>query len=257
LIDLVPDRSQPSPPVAAAPQPMVFQRDIYARVLDLLPKPPGRVLDVGAGQGYLCRLLCDRGVTVEGCDYSADDFRCPDVPFHAGDLMRGLPVPDASFDCAVSVEVIEHVPDHAKLVSELLRVVRPGGTVIITTPNLCDLASRRDFFLSGYNSAQPLPLDPAHPAPHLLHTNPIALPHLIYWIERAGGTVEQVATNRYRLGAWPLYLALYPLLWLALRRRLLRRRHAALRALHQRHLDFMLCRAALLGRIAIVVATKR
>ena len=61
-----------------------------------------------------------------------DDY--PGPTFVAGDVCA-LPFPDSSFDAAVCFEVIEHVADPAALVRELARVLRPGGTLAISTPN--------------------------------------------------------------------------------------------------------------------------
>ena len=66
----------------AAPKGITFQPDIYPKVLSLLPPPPARILDVGAGEGYFCQLLKERGYQVEACDYLAENFKLAGVPFH-------------------------------------------------------------------------------------------------------------------------------------------------------------------------------
>lgn len=238
------------------PRPITFQTDIYDKVLALLRERPGdRVLDLGAGEGFLCRILKDEGMAVEACDFLAESFRCPDIPFTKADLNHPLPYPDEAFDCVVSVEVIEHIENHFTFVRELLRVTRPGGRVILTTPNTCSLSSRWHGFLYGTNDCAPLPLDPRQIDYYLQHINPIGLPQLLFHLERFGAVLERLTTNRLRHSSLFL-LPLYPLLALALRRKLLRSRHRALRDLHRRHLRWMLCPANLLGRITIAVAVK-
>ena len=93
----------------------------------------GRVLDVGAGQAPWRELLSEAeyvGLDVE----SADTFgmqRQPDVVYYDGGTM---PFADASFDHVMCSEVLEHVPDSAAFMAEVARVLRPGGSLILTVP---------------------------------------------------------------------------------------------------------------------------
>lgn len=242
---------------AMRPQPITFQPDIYAKVLSLLTVAGGRrLLDVGAGEGYFCDLARAQGFDVEACDAQPRLFRAADVRFHAADLNEAVPLPDESFDCVVAIEVIEHVENHARFLKELLRVVRLGGTVIITTPNVVSLPSRWHFFWYGYNDAARTPLDPFQPDYFMQHINPISLPELLFHLERFGGQLVELHTNRLRRSARWLVPPLYPLLALALRRKLLRRRYADRLALHRRHLKWMLHPANLMGRITIALARR-
>ncbi len=244
-------------PAGDGPRAITFQPDIYPRVLSLLPADKSlRILDVGAGEGYFCKLAVEDGRTIEACDYSAEQFRMPHVPFHRADLSEGVPLSDASYDVVVAIEVIEHMEDHFRFVRELMRLAKPGGTVIITTPNVASLSSRMHFFLYGYNDCAPRPLDPFKPDQHNQHINPIALPQMLYLVERYGGDVANVATNRIRRGSY-LPMLTWPLLSFALKRKLLKPRHAKMHDLYRRHIRWMLTRDALMGRITIVVATKR
>lgn len=238
------------------PRAITFQPDIYPKVLSLLPADRSlRILDVGAGEGYFCKLAVEDGRAIEACDYSPEQFRMPGVPFHRADLSRGLPLPDNSFDVVVSIEVLEHMEDHFLSIRELLRVLRPGGTLIVTTPNVVSLASRLHFLLHGYNDCAPRPLDPYRPDQHNQHINPIALPQIAYLIERYGGRVTRLATNRVRRGSIVPMLA-WPLLALGLRRKLLKAKYGPMLPVYRRHIRWMLSRDALMGRIMIVVAEK-
>lgn len=101
--------------------------------------PGERVLDVGCGPGFYCAELLEEvgpSGTVVGIDGSAAMLalaarRCGDrVALHEGDA-TSLPVEDASFDAALSVQVQEYVPDIATSLGELHRVLRPGGRVLV------------------------------------------------------------------------------------------------------------------------------
>jgi SAM-dependent methyltransferase len=103
----------------------------------LAPSSGLRWLDVGCGNGAFTELIVTRcgPAQVEGIDPSEEQLafareRFPGAPvaFRIGDAME-LPYPDAAFDAAVMALVIFFVPDPAKGVAEMARVVRPGGSV--------------------------------------------------------------------------------------------------------------------------------
>ena len=94
----------------------------------------GRFLDVGAGQAPW-RELFDQNVTWIGLDVETSWHfgmsSTPDVVYYDG---ISMPFDDGSFDCVLCVEVLEHVPNAEAFVSELLRVLRRGGSLVLTIP---------------------------------------------------------------------------------------------------------------------------
>ena len=97
------------------------------------------LLEVGAGEGYGSALLAERVPTVVALDYDGLAVahlvqRYPGLAAIRANL-AALPVADASIDTVVSLQVIEHVWDHAQFVAECARVLRPGGLLMLSTPN--------------------------------------------------------------------------------------------------------------------------
>jgi SAM-dependent methyltransferase len=238
------------------PAGITFQPDIYPKVMSLLPKSPARILDAGAGHGRFCRLAADAGHRVEACDYDPALFQVAGVPFHQAELNDRIPIADDTFDCVVSIEVLEHLENHARFIREVVRVTKPGGTIILTTPNVLSIQSRWHYFLYGYTDCAPLPLDPSREDYYMQHIGPISVPELLFHLERNGARMTELTTNRIRRGSVVPMALLYPLYALALRGKLLRKKHAALHDLYRRHIRWVLHPANLMGRITIAVATK-
>ncbi len=97
-----------------------------------------RVLDAGCGEGYGTRMLARHGATL-ALDY--DVWTIEHLGTVHGDLaaVRGnlvaLPVLTAAFDVVVSLQTIEHLWDQERFVAECARVLRPGGLLVVSTPN--------------------------------------------------------------------------------------------------------------------------
>ena len=112
---------------------------IYATVLGALDKiDSGVVLDFGAGQGRFAKLLakrqtCSRVDAVDLCDY--EDRAADGIHWIHCDLNGPIPIPDATYDVIAAVEVIEHLENVRAVAREWFRLLRPGGTLVFSTPN--------------------------------------------------------------------------------------------------------------------------
>jgi len=99
-----------------------------------------RVVDIGCGNGALCRELASRGYEVVGCEPSADGVRfarssASELVFHQiGVDDDPSQVGNESFDVAIATEVIEHLVRPRNLLRFAKELLRPGGHLIISTP---------------------------------------------------------------------------------------------------------------------------
>jgi 2-polyprenyl-3-methyl-5-hydroxy-6-metoxy-1,4-benzoquinol methylase len=103
------------------------------------PSPLLRVLDVGCGEGQLTAAIADAGYQVLGVDVAEEPLRRArsrqaDLELRRVEPAGEWPLADASFDAVWSGETIEHVADTARWLSELRRVLRSGGRLILSTP---------------------------------------------------------------------------------------------------------------------------
>jgi SAM-dependent methyltransferase len=100
-----------------------------------------RALDLGCGEGaFTAELVAAGAASVVGADVAEAALtrarvRHPGVAFHRAPFDGPLPFADGSFDVAWISEVLEHVTDTARFLSEVRRVLAPGGRVLLTTPS--------------------------------------------------------------------------------------------------------------------------
>jgi len=133
-----------------------FRRSLEKRrfhvIADLVPYSAAScVLDAGCGSGWLTEILSRRGFNVYSLDLGLDSIRrasarigrVPDMAsgsqveravfFTLGDVYR-LPYDDRCFDAVVASEILEHLDRPEAAVQEFSRVIRPGGTLVVSTP---------------------------------------------------------------------------------------------------------------------------
>ena len=113
--------------------------DLRRRFLLEQVQPGMRVLDVGCGEGVFAAELARAGVQVVGIDAAEEPLRRararhPELDLRLVDGEGDWPLPDAGFDAVWAGEVIEHVADTAAWLSEVRRVLRSGGALLLSTP---------------------------------------------------------------------------------------------------------------------------
>jgi SAM-dependent methyltransferase len=117
-----------------------------------------RVLEAGCGEGYGAALLAQSARLVVGLDYDATTAahvaaRYPGVHVVRGNLVH-LPLPDGAVDVVANLQVIEHLWDQAAFLAECARVLRPGGVLLVTTPNRITFSPGRDTPLNPFHTRE-------------------------------------------------------------------------------------------------------
>jgi 2-polyprenyl-3-methyl-5-hydroxy-6-metoxy-1,4-benzoquinol methylase len=127
---------------------------MVARVVNGLDVTGGDLLDVGCGRGLLWSNVRDRFATYTGVDILPFEGFPEEGRFVTADLDAGtIALPDASFDVVAAVETIEHLDGPRRFVKDLVRLIRPAGWLIVTTPNQLSAHSLLSLLLRGYFSA--------------------------------------------------------------------------------------------------------
>ncbi len=178
---------------------------LYPAVLSMFEGAPrGRILDVPAGHGAFAQALLARGYDEIHClDINAAAFALADprVTFQRHDVIAPLPYPDAHFDYVFSIEGLEHFESPWTLVRELCRVLKPGGRLVITTPNTFSVDARLKYLLSGYFPRfRPLMQTPARVMTQDVddaHISPVYFWQLNYFLLTSGVTIERVAADTH------------------------------------------------------------
>ncbi|HLI51714.1 MAG TPA: methyltransferase domain-containing protein [Thermomicrobiaceae bacterium] len=127
----------------------------------------GRLLDFGAGTGELAARLARSGLfnQVTAADIANYRHHChttEKVDWIYGDLNLPLAVPDSTFDTIIAVEVLEHLENPRGVAREWNRLLKPGGWLLITTPNVESWRSVLSLVFRGHFIAFTAESYPAH-----------------------------------------------------------------------------------------------
>jgi SAM-dependent methyltransferase len=171
---------------------------VLGKSIDLKSAPT--VLDIGAGQGALSKRLHDAGAKVCACDVVPEQFDVPGVQFRAVTGDGRLPFDEAQFDAAVAIEVLEHIDGHDRFFAEVSRVLRPGGLVMFTTPNILSLKSRIRFLFTGFFYSFG-PLEPFTRDPVSQHIAPFSVNRYEWMLSQHGLRLADLQTDKIQLSS--------------------------------------------------------
>lgn len=114
-------------------------RELAAFLDEMYPGAPLRILDIGSGDGAVAAEIANR----KGSFVVALEYALRPESHVAGDGMR-LPFREEQFDVVLCLETLEHVPRPRELAAEIMRVLKPDGICVLTTPARLRFLLRRD-----------------------------------------------------------------------------------------------------------------
>jgi 2-polyprenyl-3-methyl-5-hydroxy-6-metoxy-1,4-benzoquinol methylase len=141
----------------------IRRREIIAlEIISKILKKKDKILDAGCGNGDFMKMLLNKypELDIEGIDYSqieVKEAKARGLNVRRGDFSEGIPSKNGEFDIVYAGEIIEHLYNPDLFLSEANRIIKKGGYLVISTPNLCAWFNRIIMLLG----IQPLFLEPS------------------------------------------------------------------------------------------------
>ncbi len=262
-------RGAPTPPDAALPPTaaegrcyeklqIIAHEKTHRKVIEIFRNFPARgtLLEIPAGEGALAWQLHKLGYAVTAGDIDPKFFKVTAIPCIYIDLNRRFPIDDEQFDYISCVEGIEHLQDQFQFVRECGRILKPGGVLVLSTPNILNLGSRLKFMLSGFYSLFPRPINEFSKVPVFDHIHPVTYYQLRYMLHTQGFRIVQVATDFARRSALALGF-LWPVVRFCSARTMHKEEDPRQRRANREIRRVLTSPALLLGRTLILVARKQ
>ena len=231
----------------------------------------GLLLDLPAGDGVNSRSLVSSGFKVVAADLFPENVHGDGIAIEKVNLEKLLPFPDEYFDGILFSEGIEHLDAQVVCLKEMARILKSGGLLIVTTPNVLHLGARLSFLLTGHARRNRSPVVSTSQywggtAKEGQYSEEVYFGHVFlinafqlrFYLEHAGFEVVGVDTTRYSINSVLLAPLLYPFVWLATRRLLGNKRRVKLsKELKGSHMRQVLSPQVMFGKKLIMVAKKQ
>ncbi|MBI3877362.1 MAG: class I SAM-dependent methyltransferase [Verrucomicrobia bacterium] len=207
------------------PQPFVANAVVDA-VRELPGFPNLDVLDLSCGEAEILDKLKVLGCRVQGTHYRDDDYivqnraRFSGIPITTNvDLHKPLPFENARFDVVIMSEVIEHLEWHGNVIHEAGRILRPGGFLLCTSPNIFRLHSRFQFFFTGKHKLirRRLGWDLRYDERYAYHISPVDFPMLHALLYQSGMRIRELRPTWVKPFKTFFFGLLYPFVWVGCR----------------------------------------
>ncbi len=251
----MPSRTNSPQADAFRPGLSVIQLSVLRLISHLKMKPGAVILDAPCGAGALAAELNRSGFDVSGADVDPSAGALPGVKFRLTDLEKALPWEDSRFDAVFSLEGFEHLENGFHLLREFNRVLKPGGRLLLTTPNIVSLRSRMRFFGSGFFHKDPVPLNESGRHP-LHHIGLSTFPEIRYSLHTAGFQLEECVHTRIKPVSF-LYAVYAPWMWLYTKAAFRREKDPAQRERNREILARLFSPSLLFGENLIFSARKK
>lgn len=184
-----------------APKPQAYPgtHDVALRLIRKHIPEGALLLDAGCGEGAFTKRLINTDYRVVATDIDTERFVPEEVPLVRADLNSALPFEASTFDAVVALEVVEHLDCWGHFVRETHRILKDGGFLLLSLPNILNLSSRLRYFFHGYPSLyskKRLEEDHRH-----IHIALIPAPFLRSVAEKTGFRAVEFITDRHRRSA--------------------------------------------------------
>ncbi len=184
---------------------------LHDLVWDLVKKgKPGELLDVPSGPGYFAQVATQNGFQAVAAEIDTSLHVLPGVRYVKADMGEKLPFADASFDYVVSIEGIEHTENPFRFLRECARVLKSGGKLFLTTPNVSSLQNRLLFLITGSHDNPPGPIRSDLPNLFMSHINLIPFQRLEAFLRFSGLVIDEIHPYKLRPVSCALYYLIYP-----------------------------------------------
>ncbi len=232
----------------------VIQRAVLERAAALGLPAGARILDAPCGSGVLAAALAERGFAAVGADVDTEAAAMLGPAFSQVNLNESLPWKEQTFDAVFSTEGIEHLENHFSFLRGICRILKPGGILLLTTPNIAALRSRLRFFGSGFFGRDSRPLNEA--AKHPLHHIGLAtFPELRYELHVSGFRLVEVSHTHIKPISY-LYAVYAPWMWLYTKLAFRKEKDPEQRKRNKEILSTLLSPSVLFGECLLLVAKK-
>lgn len=194
------------------------ERAVMSLWEDLPDRSGMKVFDGGVGSGRSTRLLQELGMKVTATTIAAE--RPVEIPEDAQaltrfDLNTTWPIEDDSFNGVLLKDVLEHLENPAHIVREVVRILRPGGVVVISTPNMLNASSRIRFAVTGFYEGRKRPISYAKSTGDAgnVYIPPLTLLH--YLLAQSGMQIEKMVLGPpFIWNSLFFAVVLYPFFWM-------------------------------------------
>lgn len=195
--------------------------DAVLQRLKILIKKDSKILDLGAGKGHLARRVNDylsenklsKTANIVAADISAQIFKANEIKFIELDFNEAISLEPETFDIIYSVEVIEHLQNPYSFIEKCFDLLKPGGTLILTTPNILNIESRARQMLTGFPAIfEPPSIKPENAGRICGHIMPLSVAYYDYGLRKSGFTNTKLLIDKSKRLSLCLYYLFMPII---------------------------------------------
>lgn len=240
------------------------------KILDLILREDissKRVLDIGAGRGFMTgklgEHLSEKGVVpsdvLVACDLFPEFFEYDGIECIKVNAVDRLPFDDNSFDIVYAIEVAEHLQNPYAFIGEIHRIVKPGGKILLSVPNILNISSRFSYFMHGFHDMfEPLSFKDEDAGRLCGHIMPLSYFYIEHGMRKSGFVNTAFFSDKLKKSNLAFYYMLSPLFKLAFKRftRRIIKKNSYLFEINREPLAAINSKALLCSRSCIIVAEK-